>query len=209
VALPGIAGPLPAGFGAGKDEYADWLLTALAGIDGPIDLVGHGWGALLSLRIATAFGRPLRSWSVDAAHGFHPDYMWPRSVRVALRNGSLGAWLPDGPARLVRLGVAPPLARSMAAAHTEATCASLLALHRSAVPNLHADWGDAASGPTRAPGLVMLAAADPYGDECRAAEMAHRLGARTVRFDDLGHSWMVEDPDLVAAALHGFWSSLP
>jgi pimeloyl-ACP methyl ester carboxylesterase len=55
----------------------------------------------------------------------------------------------------------------------------------------------------------MLAAADPYGDETRSVDMAHRLGARTVRFDDLGHSWMVEDPGLVAAALQSFWSSLP
>src|SRR3954471_14208043 len=95
--LPGIAGPLPAGFGATKDDYADWLHAALASIDGPIDLVGHAWGALLALRIATAFPLPLRSWSVDAAHGFHPDYAWPRSVRAALHDGSIDAWLHDGP----------------------------------------------------------------------------------------------------------------
>jgi pimeloyl-ACP methyl ester carboxylesterase len=209
IGLPGIAGPLPAGFGAAKDEYADWLRAALARIDGPIDLVGHAWGALLTLRIATAFALPLRSWSVDAAHGFHPDYNWPRSVRVALRDGSLDAWLRDGPARLVRLGVTPSLARSMAAAHTEQTSTSLLALYRSAIPNVHADWGAAASRRAHAPGLVMLAAADPYGDETLSVEMAHRLGARTVRFDDLGHSWMIEDPRLVAAALQSFWASIP
>jgi hypothetical protein len=39
----------------------------------------------------------------------------------------------------------------------------------------------------------MLAAADPYGDESLSVEMSHGLGARTVRFDDLGHSWMIED----------------
>jgi pimeloyl-ACP methyl ester carboxylesterase len=55
----------------------------------------------------------------------------------------------------------------------------------------------------------MLAAADPYGDEALSADMAGRLGARIVRFDDLGHSWMVEDPGLVAAALERFWSTLP
>jgi pimeloyl-ACP methyl ester carboxylesterase len=209
VSLPGIGGPLPPGFGASKDEFADWLRATLQEIAGPIDLVGHDWGALLALRIATAFSLPLRSWCVDAAHGFHPDYNWPRSVRIALRDRSLDPWLHDGPARLVRLGVTPSLAQSMAAAHTQQTSASLLALYRSALPNVHADWGPAASGPTDAPGLVIVAAADPYGDEALAVEIAHRLGARTVRFDALGHAWMVEDARLVAAALQRFWSSLP
>jgi pimeloyl-ACP methyl ester carboxylesterase len=208
VSLPGLGGPLPAGFGATKDEYADWLHATLRAIDGPIDLVGHDWGALLTLRIVTAFRLPLRSWSVDAAHGFHPEYHWPRSVRIALRDCSLDPWLRDGPARLVRLGVPPTLARSMAAAHTDQTSASLLALYRSALPNVHAHWGSDASGPTESAGLVILAAADPYGDEDLCAEVAHRLGAPTVRFDALGHSWMVEDPPLAAAALRTFWSSL-
>jgi pimeloyl-ACP methyl ester carboxylesterase len=207
LSLPGIAGPLPADFGATKDDYADWLRAALARMNGPIDLVGHAWGALLALRTATAFPLALRSWSVDAAHGFHPDYTWPRSIRVALQDGSLDAWVRDGPARLRRLGVRPSLAQSMAAARPEQTSATLLALLRSAIPNVHADWGAPASAP--APGLVMLAAADPYGDERLSLEIAHRLGARTVRFDDLGHSWMVEDPGLVADAIQSFWSSLP
>jgi pimeloyl-ACP methyl ester carboxylesterase len=209
LSLPGIAGPLPDGFGATKDEYAEWLRAALARIGGPIDLVGHAWGALLALRAATAFPLTLRSWSIDAAYGFHPDYEWPRSVRIALRDGSLDAWLGDGRGRLARLGVTPSLARSMASAHTDQTSASLHALLGSAIPNVHADWGAEASGPARAPGLIILAAADPYGDEGLSIEMADRLGARTVRLDDLGHSWMVEDPGVVAAALRAFWASLP
>jgi pimeloyl-ACP methyl ester carboxylesterase len=206
--LPGIAGPPPAGFGATKDDYADWLHATLTRIHGPIDLVGHAWGALLALRIATAFPLPLRSWAGDAAYGFHPDYTWPLSVRTALQDGAIDAWLRDGPDRLARLGVTPALARSMAAAHTHLTSESLLALHHSALPNVHADWGGAAAKPTPAPGLVLLAAADPYGDESLAVEVADRLGARKVRFDDLGHSWMVEDPRLVAEALLTFWTSL-
>jgi hypothetical protein len=95
----------------------------------------------------------------------HPDYHWPRSVRLALHDGSLDAWLRDGPARLVRLGVTPSTAESMASAHTGQTGTSLLALYRSATPNVHAEWGAAVSRRAHAPGLVMLAAADPYGDE--------------------------------------------
>jgi hypothetical protein len=96
----------------------------------------------------------------------------------------------------------------MAATQDEMTCATVLALYRSAVPNVHAHWGTDITEPPPAPGLVMLAAADPYGDEHRSCEMARRLDARTVRFDDLGHSWMVEDPALAAVALQDHWSSL-
>jgi pimeloyl-ACP methyl ester carboxylesterase len=97
----------------------------------------------------------------------------------------------------------------MASAHTAQTSASLRALLGSALPNVHAAWGVQAAGPALAPGLVLLAAADPYGDETLSVEIAHRLGARTLRLDDLGHAWMVEDPGLVAAALRAFWASLP
>jgi pimeloyl-ACP methyl ester carboxylesterase len=35
-------------------------------IDPPIDIVGHDLGALLTMRVASAFDVPLRSWVVDA-----------------------------------------------------------------------------------------------------------------------------------------------
>jgi pimeloyl-ACP methyl ester carboxylesterase len=181
VDLPGFAGPRPAGFGASKDEYAEWLAAVLASIDGAIDLVGHDWGALLAVRIATAFEQPLRSWSVDAANAFHPDHVWPRSVRRALRAGADQEHRDDPVARLTRLGLSSSLARSMAATQDEMTCATVLALYRSAVPNVHAHCGADITEPPPAPGLVMLAAADPYGDEHRSCEMARRLDARTVR----------------------------
>ncbi len=41
LSLPGFGNPRPAGFGATKEEYLDWLLGELDAIDGPIDLVGH------------------------------------------------------------------------------------------------------------------------------------------------------------------------
>jgi pimeloyl-ACP methyl ester carboxylesterase len=95
VDLPGFAGPRPAGFGASKDEYAEWLAAVLASIDGPIDLVGHDWGALLAVWIATAFEQPLRSWSVDAANAFHPDHVWipsHDSHASVCRRPSPGPW---------------------------------------------------------------------------------------------------------------------
>ena len=42
--MPGFTAPLPAGFAATKDAYADWAVgqaEALFAVHGPIDIVGH------------------------------------------------------------------------------------------------------------------------------------------------------------------------
>jgi hypothetical protein len=44
----------------------------LTQLEGPVDVLGYDIGALLTLRIATAFDLPLRSWIVDVANVFHP-----------------------------------------------------------------------------------------------------------------------------------------
>lgn len=80
LALPGFGAPRPAGFSARKDAYAEWLADTLDGIEGPIDLVGHDVGALLSLRVVTAFNVPVRSFAVDVAPIFHPSFVWPERV---------------------------------------------------------------------------------------------------------------------------------
>src|SRR5437762_1617540 len=64
VALPGLGTARPTGFSATKDAYAAALAATLAELDRPLDVVGHDIGALLTLRIATAFDLPLRSWAV-------------------------------------------------------------------------------------------------------------------------------------------------
>ena len=46
--LPGFGCPWPDGFGATKEEYADWLVAEVAAVDGPVDLVGHDWGGAVS-----------------------------------------------------------------------------------------------------------------------------------------------------------------
>jgi pimeloyl-ACP methyl ester carboxylesterase len=82
VDLPGFGTPRPAGFGATKDEYAQWLADELRGLEGPVDLVGHDWGAGLVLRVVTAHDVPVRSWAVDVAAVFHPDYVWHDIAKV-------------------------------------------------------------------------------------------------------------------------------
>ena len=218
IALPGFGTPRPEAFTGTKDAYAQSLAEELAGIGEPADVVGHDIGALLTLRVASAFGIPLRSWAVDVANIFHPGFEWPERVHK-LQTPGLGEEMlktareadPQDPgsttSRLVEGGVPPELARRIAAAHDDVMDRSILDFYRSAVPNVAAGWWDDIQAPARSPGLVLLLP-DPPEDEAMSLEVAGWLGAETARLDDLHHCWMAEAPEVVTSALERFWASL-
>lgn len=217
--LPGFGSPRPAGFGATKDEYAQWLAQELRGIEGPIDLVGHDWGAGLVLRVVSAPDVRLRSWAVDVAGVFAQDYVWHEFAQIWQTPEAGEAWMaavraapPGSPesvsAVLASSGVPAAEAAAMAARFDATMAESILDLYRSALPNVWADWGAELVGPARGPGLVLQPTADPFDDAATSAAMAARLGARTERLDGLGHWWMLQDPKAGAAVLQDFWSSL-
>jgi pimeloyl-ACP methyl ester carboxylesterase len=217
--LPGFGAPRPAGFAATKDEYARWLADALRGVDGPIDLVGHDWGAGLVMRVVSAHDVPVRSWAVDVAAVFHRDYVWHEIAQVWQTPGvgeermaesrAVEPGRPGGVATMFRASGAPDAdAAAMQAAYDETMGDCILELYRSAVPNPFADWGPQLTGPLSAPGLVLQPTADPFDDPVASAEVAAGLGARTERLEGLGHWWMLQDPAAGAAALRRFWSSL-
>jgi pimeloyl-ACP methyl ester carboxylesterase len=214
--LPGFGSPVAAGFSATKDAYAGWLREQLQQIEEPIDLVGHDWGALLVLRIASATSVPLRS----IASCYQPDYTWHPGARIWQTPGEGEAWLaaataaaPDSPnstiARLRGLRVPPALAEIIAAANDETMNACILALYRSAVPNLAPDWGADLPAARRAPGLVIIPTDDAFNDDGMSSRTAHTTGARIVRPQGLGHAWMAQAPQVSAELLQTFWSSVP
>jgi len=213
LALPGFGCPRPHGFDT-KDAWAGWLRDQLAEIPGPVDLVGHDWGALLALRVVTTEPRLVRSWAVDVASLAHPAYTWHDFALTWQTRGTGEEWMrtvldtdPGDPAgffgQITAFGVSPADAKQMAASFDEEMAASILTLHRSAVPNLWADWGcgDARIG---APGLVLLPTADPFDDPVRARTVADWLGAAVAELPGLGHFWPLEDPEAAAAVL-GPW----
>jgi pimeloyl-ACP methyl ester carboxylesterase len=218
LALPGFGTARPAGFTATKDAYAEWLEDALRGIEQPVDLVGHDVGALITLRVATAFDVPLRSYAVDVAPLFHPRFEWPERVHK-LQTPGLGEQLlksmrdadPEDPdstaARLVSAGVPIDEAKAIGEAHDETMSQSILDFYRSAVPNVAADWWKDVKAPTPSQGLILLPPDPPEWEEM-SFEVAERLGAETARLDDLNHCWMAEAPEVVAPVLQRFWSSL-
>jgi pimeloyl-ACP methyl ester carboxylesterase len=218
VGLPGFGAARTAAFSGTKDAYAEWLAEALGRVDKPVDVVAHDVGALLTLRVVSAFDVALRSWAVDVADIFHPRFAWPQRVRE-LQTPGLGERMlkasrevdPEdrrsATSRLIAGGVPPELAREIGSAHDEVMSRSILDFYRSAAPNVAADWWNDVAGPTRSRGLVLLLP-DPPETEAMSLEVAERLGAQTARVDGLDHCWMAQAPDVVARTLQRFWSSL-
>lgn len=216
--LPGFGRSRPDGFGATKDEYAEWLAAELRTIPGPIDLVGHDWGALLTYRLVTAFDVPLRSWVADGANLMHPDYVWHENARRWQTIGAGEEFVrlamtadinePDSFAAELRArGVSKARAAQMYWRFDAVMGKSVLDLHRSALPNPYRDWGKDLKR-TAAPGLVINAVNDPQEDYLLAGEVAHQLGATFYLMPDAGHFWMLEQPAAAATALQDFWNSL-
>jgi pimeloyl-ACP methyl ester carboxylesterase len=216
VGLPGFGTPRPAGFGATKDEYAQWLAGELRRLGGPVDLVGHDWGAGFVVRVATAYDVPLRSWVVDVGGVFHPDYVWHDIAQKWQTPGAGEEWTaasvaagPEARAGSLQAGGVPTADARMLADAFDATMGGcILDLYRSALPNPHADWGRELGRPVAAPGLVLQPGADPFDDPARSGEVAAMLGAGVHRLDGLGHWWMLQDPAAAVGALRSFWGSV-
>lgn len=213
LALPGFGGERPAGFGATKDDYVDWLVRELARFEEPVDLVGHDWGAGLTYRIASAVPGVIRSWVADVANIAHPDYVWHAFAQVWQTPGegeaSFEAQLaltPQERAGLyVTMGIPAGDALKMASALDATMAGCILDLYRSATPNCSADWGP--WPPSARPGLVLSATADPFGDPVLAEAVAAMFGAAHVTLEGAGHFWPYEAPEEAAALLESFWSA--
>ncbi len=81
VDLPGFGSPLPSGFDSTKEAYAAWLIAEIEKIGAPVDLVGHDWGSLLTLRVASTRPDLIRTWT-GGSGAVHPDYVWHDMARM-------------------------------------------------------------------------------------------------------------------------------
>ncbi|MFD3685012.1 alpha/beta fold hydrolase [Nocardiopsis sp. NPDC058631] len=216
--LPGFGSARPAHM-RDKEDYAAWLAEELRAIGGPVDLVGHDWGAHLAMRVVSSYDVPVRSWVSDVAHGWHPEYQWHDAATLWQKSpegeeslAGLRAAVPGSGATfgdvLRSRGMSAELAQEVDAAHDEEMSAAILALYRSAWPNFHADWGRDLDGPAEVPGLLLAPTGDPMARPEQDREMARRLGTGFEELDGLTHYWMLQDPERGAAVLRRFWSSL-
>lgn len=208
VALPGFGRGVPEGFDRDKDAYVTAILEELESVEGPIDLVGHDWGSLLTLRIATEHGIRLRSWVADIGYVSHPDYAWHDYAQLWQTTPAGEHWMKetvDDPTGffdvLAGLGVPAGHLPNMRSAFDDDMAESILTLYRSATPNIHAHWNTSGRGGTLPRGLILHAENDPFDNHEKAGEVAERLGADFSVLPNVGHFWMIEDPSTAADIL--------
>ncbi|MCU1455509.1 MAG: hypothetical protein JWN46_3655 [Acidimicrobiales bacterium] len=210
LSLPGFGTARPAGFGATMDDYVDWVLDAIGQLAEPADLVGHDWGGIITSRIATSAGDRLRSWVTDAIGTLDPAFTWHAAAKIWQTPGEgeafwdgLRAAPADSAAVFAAMGVPEPDALPMMEAIDETMSAAILDLYRSATA-IGTEWF--ADQPSPAPGLVLLGADDPFGNEEFSRRVADRVGAEVAILPGAGHFWPVQTPEAGAAALLAFWS---
>ena len=214
---PGFGSPVPAGFGATSDDYAAWLALELDRLDAPVDLVGHDWGGGHVMRIAMDRPDLIRSWAMDIAGCFAPDYVWHDMAQVwqtpdageEMVAGMASLSVADRASMFESLGMTADIALDVAAASDDAMGRCILALYRSAAQPAMVRYGEGLAAAAARPGLVLIPTEDPYtGGESRAIWSAEQAKAQVAVLQGLGHWWMIQDPAAGAAALRGFWDSL-
>ncbi|HEY5638542.1 MAG TPA: alpha/beta hydrolase [Dehalococcoidia bacterium] len=210
VDLPGFGLPVPDGWSATKEEYASWLIAEVEKAGGPVDIVGHDWGALLTARLVSLRPDLVRSWAIGGG-AIDAKYVWHDMAR---------SWQTPGVGEQVMQAMSGPaleagLAGGGVPAEHAATTASkvddtmkdcILKLYRSAT-EVGKEWQPETEKIER-PGLLMWGGKDPYMQVDFARKMAERTGARLLVFEDSSHWWPLEKPAEAASALEEFWASV-
>jgi pimeloyl-ACP methyl ester carboxylesterase len=214
---PGFGAPIPDGFAATADEYAAWLVAEIEQLGRPVDLVGHDWGAGHVLRVAIERPELLRSWCMDIAGAFAPDYVWHDNAQIWQTPGAgeeyvanmLAASSADRAALFESIGITAGVAGELADAFDAEMGRCILTLYRSAAQPAMVELGAKLPAAAARPGLVIIATEDHYtGGEQRARDSAARANAQVEVLDGLGHWWMLQDPQRGATALQKFWATL-
>lgn len=210
-ALPGFVTPAPAGFRATKEAYVDWFIAemeAAAAASGPVDLVGHDWGALITVRAASLRPDLVNSWCVANALP-HPDYQWHRMARMWQTPllGELIMALTRKEALCKALhaaGLPADLASREVSHWSPHMRKSILRLYRSAKTAGEEWWPEAESLPAR--GLVFWGEDDPYVPTWVAEKFCAHTGATLERQPATGHWSVVERADVLAGLLKRHWA---
>ena len=209
-ALPGFTAPPPTGFTVSKEAYVDWLIDLLEAEyanTGPIDLVGHDWGAILSIRVAHLRPDLIKSWTAVNAV-IMPGARWHRGARH-LQKPVLGEvlmaclhpWLMRQ--ILPTLGMPVSLAKIEVAHFTRHMRQSILKLYRSA-KDVDVEWAtDLSNLPKR--GLVIWAGQDRFMPTRKAERFSKKWDVPLTLNKELGHWSLCENPRLIADQLRQHW----
>lgn len=214
VQYPGFGCPWPTGFEPTMEAYAAWLADELAGMEGPVDLVTHDWGAFLADRVLADRPDNVRSWVTDG-NDVTDDFRW-HDLGLLFQTPGDGENFMDSllassdeerGAMLAGAGMPEHAAVDVAARIDRTMGDAMLVLYRSAT-RIGPEWGpglDRIDVPT----LVLEAEEDPYRRPGLSRDLADRVGGELATLPKLGHWWMLEDVTAPAAAITAFWASLP
>lgn len=209
-ALPGFGTDKPPGFGSTKDEYAAWLVSQMEAAGEPVDIVGHDWGALLTLRAASLRPDLVRSWCVTNAV-IDPDYSGHRTARMwatpllgelvmlGMRNK------PRLEAALIEGGMPASLAAHEVPLIDKRMRQSILSLYRSAIGlRFSGHWvEDLARLPAR--GQLFWGETDPFVELAVAERFSARHGTPLHVERGVGHWACHERAGEFAGVLRALW----
>jgi len=211
-ALPGFGCPVPPGFTRTKDTYADWLIAQMEAVGQPVNIVGHDWGALLTLRACSLRPDLVESWCVTNAvidskySGHRMARMWATPL--------LGELVMTGmrdetklQAALVESGMPPAMAAHEAPLVDKTMRQSILKLYRSARGlRISGDWeDDLADLPAK--GQLYWGENDPFVGLSVAQRFAKRWDAPLHVEHGAGHWACAEHPGSFALVLKEFWAT--
>jgi len=214
--LPGFQSNYPKDFDGTKDAYAKWavgLVREAFSNHGPIDLIGHDWGALLVHRASMLVPKMVRSWALSGA-AISPHYFGHNIAKVWNTPFAGELFMRVTTARILEFslindGVPKEIARTEASHWKNRHMrASILALYRSANGlKFQQDWcRDLNLSPKT--GLLIWGARDRYVPKSIAEKLAkeHTLSLKLIQ--GAGHFALTENPHEFASALDLFWRGL-
>ena len=208
LALPGFDAPLPTGFQATKEGYANWIIQQLERIGEPVDLVGHDWGCLLTMRVASLRPDLVRSWAAGSGP-INAKYTWHPLAQIWQTPGEGEEWFnnldPKAVVEFMAKAGLPPKAAQEAVSHIDRTMgACILRLYRSAL-EVGKEWQPNLKE-VRAPGLVFWGAKDEACPIEFADALASDTHAGQVLRLDASHWTIVEQSHGIAKALEYHWN---
>lgn len=213
---PGFGTPSPADWPATQNDYAEWLIAEVQRLDGPVDIVGHDWGAGHVYGALAHRPELFRTWAADCGGLLHRDYVWHDAAQAWQTAGvgeeAVGMLTHMDKADLAgvlqSLGMNESIASEVAMHVNPDMGRCILALYRSAAQPALRDLGGRLATTQLPRGAVIVPTADTYpGTPDMAREIAHSLKATTIELVGRGHWWMIEDPATSAQGLIDFWNA--
>jgi pimeloyl-ACP methyl ester carboxylesterase len=207
--MPGFDGTMPAEFSATKEAFLEWVIRRLkdvANAHGPVDLVGHDWGAALVAIAAQERPEMVRTWTV-VNFAPEPTYEW-HSLARAWQTPVLGELLMAFGSkktyrqRLVAAGMPEALADHEAPLIDRHMKRAVLKLYRSA--KNPGEWATGFSDIANR-GLVLWGADDPFVPVKFAQRFCERWTIPLAVEAGVGHWGICEKPDAFARHLEAHW----